>query len=339
MNTKENFSLKNLNTFGIDVKAKFYVEVETQNELCEILSSQKFKNENKMILGGGSNVLFTKDYDGIIIALSSNGIKVINENNENAIIEADAGIIWHKLVLYCVERNLGGIENLSLIPGKVGAAPIQNIGAYGQELKDVFVSLDGVFIDSCEKKTFENTECNFGYRNSVFKHELKNKFAITKVRLRLNKNPEPNISYKPLESEINKLNLKNPSIKDVSDIVCSIRKSKLPNPAEIGNAGSFFKNPLMDEEKFEQLKVKYHDIIGFPNDDNKIKIPAGWLIEKSGMKGKQVGNTGTPKKQALVIVNYGGATGQEILSFKDSIKKKIFADFGIELEEEVNIIP
>lgn len=338
MNIKENFSLKNFNTFGIDVKAKFFVEVETQNELCEILSSLKYKNEKKMILGGGSNVLFTKNFDGVVLALSSNEIKIIIENNENAIVEADAGVIWHKLVLYCVERNLGGIENLSLIPGKVGAAPIQNIGAYGQELKDVFISLDAVFVGDCEKKTFEKAECNFEYRDSVFKQELKNKFAITKVRLKLNKNPEPNISYKPLENEINKLNPKNLSIKNVSDIVCSIRKSKLPNPAEIGNAGSFFKNPLVDEEKFEQLKVKYPDIIGFPNEDNKIKIPAGWLIEKAGLKGKQVGNTGTHKKQALVIVNYGGATGQEILGFKDSIKKKIFEDFGIQLEEEVNII-
>ncbi len=338
MNIKENFSVKNINTFGIDVNAKFFVEVGTQNELCEILSSAKFKNEKKMILGGGSNVLFTKDYDGVIIALSSNEIKIINEDIQKAIVEADAGVIWHKLVLYCVERNLGGIENLSLIPGKVGAAPIQNIGAYGQELKDVFVSLYGVFIENCEDKTFENYECNFGYRDSVFKQELKNKFAIIKVRLKLDKNPKLNISYKPLENEINRLNLKNLTIKDVSDIVCSIRKSKLPNPAEIGNAGSFFKNPLVDERKFEQLKVKYPDIIGFPNEDGKIKIPAGWLIEKAGLKGKHVGNTGTHKKQALVIVNYGGATGQEILSFKDSVKEKIFADFGIELDEEVNII-
>jgi UDP-N-acetylmuramate dehydrogenase len=338
MNVKENFSLKHHNTFGLDVKTKFYAEVKGDDELKEILEAKSFHDELKTILGGGSNVLFTKDFDGLIIEILSDEMKITFEDNDRAVVEADAGVVWHNLVLYCVERNLGGIENLSLIPGKTGAAPMQNIGAYGEELKDSFVSLDGVFIESGEEKTFKKDECSFGYRDSIFKHELKNQFVITKIRLKLNKNPKINFSYKAIQDEINKSNLKINSIKDMSNLVCKIRRSKLPDPNKTGNAGSIFKNPEIRLEKFEKLKIEYPDIIGYPLQNGRVKLYAGWLIEEAGLKGIRKGNVGTHEKQALVIVNYGNATGEEIVEFKDSIKNKIFEKFGILLEEEVNVI-
>lgn len=334
---KENFSLKNLNTFGIDVKAKFFASLKNE-EVKDVLLSQKFKDIPKLILGGGSNILFTKDFNGLVIQLSSEEIKILKENSDNIFIEADAGVIWHELVLFCVNKNFGGIENLSLIPGKAGAAPIQNIGAYGQELKDTFHSLKGFFIENGEEKIFYEDECNFGYRNSIFKKQLKNKFVITSITLKLNKNPVPNISYGAVEEELKKQNLEKITIKDVSNAVCKIRMSKLPDPKEIGNAGSFFKNPEIAVEEFKNLKEKFPDITGYKTSDNLIKIPAGWLIEKSGLKGKKIGDTGTHKKQALVIVNYGNADGREIVKFKNFIKNEIFKNFGIELEEEVNVI-
>jgi UDP-N-acetylmuramate dehydrogenase len=335
---KENYSLLQHNTFGLDVKAKFYIETRSEGELKEVLTDTSLQDEKKMILGGGSNVLFTKDYDGLIIEILSDDIKIVYEDDDHAIVEADAGAVWHNLVLFCVEKNLGGIENLSLIPGKTGAAPIQNIGAYGQELKDSFVSLDGFFIDTVEEKTFKRNECGFGYRDSIFKHELKNQFAITKIRISLNKNPVLNVSYKAIQEEINKFNFKTSTIKDVSDLICKIRRSKLPDPSKIGNAGSIFKNPEIRLEKFEKLKIEYPDIVGYPVTDSMMKVYAGWLIEKAGLRGERRGNVGTHEKQALVIVNYGGATGQEIIEFKDYIKSKVFEKFGILLEEEVNII-
>ncbi|MGA9292715.1 MAG: UDP-N-acetylmuramate dehydrogenase, partial [Ignavibacteriaceae bacterium] len=241
-------------------------------------------------------------------------------------------------VLYCVERNFGGIENLSLIPGTVGAAPIQNIGAYGQELKDTFDSLNGLFIDDLTEKTLYKDECRFAYRNSIFKKELKNKFIITNVTLKLSKYPVINISYGTIGEELKKKNPDEITIKDVSEVICEIRKSKLPDPSKIGNAGSFFKNPEISKKKFEELKIKFPGIIGYNTADDMIKIPAGWLIESAGLKEKRVGNTGTHPKQALVIVNYGNSTGEEILNFKDFIKETILERFGIELEEEVNIM-
>ena len=338
MNIKENLSLKKYNTFGIDVKAKYFAEVFSIDELRELLSLDKYKVLPKFILGGGSNILFTTDFEGLVIKISSNEIQVIKEDNDYVFIKALAGINWHDLVLYCIERNFGGIENLSLIPGKVGAAPIQNIGAYGQELKDVFYSLNGIFIDNLEEKSFYKDECRFAYRNSIFKTELKNAFIITDVTLILNKQPLPNTSYGAIEEELKKRNLDRITIKDVSKAVCDIRMIKLPDPAKIGNAGSFFKNPEISENKFEELKGKFPGIIGYNTAENIIKVPAGWLIENAGLKGKRIGNTGTHPKQALVIVNYGNATGEEILQYKDFVKEKIFERFGIELEEEVNVV-
>jgi UDP-N-acetylmuramate dehydrogenase len=338
MKIQENFSLKNFNTLGIEVSAKYFVEVYSNDELKSTLSDPSFKEYQKLILGGGSNILFTKNFDGIIIKLNSNEISIIEESENEVVVKASAGVVWHELVLFCVERNFGGIENLSLIPGTVGAAPIQNIGAYGQEIKDTFKTLKGIFTDNLKEKTFQKEECDFGYRNSIFKSKLKNKFIITDVSLTLSKHPALNISYGSIKEELNKLGKENISVGDVSRVICDIRRSKLPDPEEIGNAGSFFKNPEVSKNKFEMLKEKYPNIVGYKLNDGKIKIPAGWLIEQSGLKGKRIGNTGTHVNQALVIVNYGNATGEEIIKFKDHVKNEIVKRFGIELEEEVNVV-
>lgn len=337
MQLLHNHSLKNLNTFGVDVKAKLFAEIFSEEELREILYDKIYKSERKLILGGGSNILFTKDFNGLIIKLSIKSIDVIKENTVSVVIEAGAGIIWNELVKFCVDRNYGGIENLTLIPGTVGAAPIQNIGAYGQELADSFVSLNGVFIDSAEVKTFNENECRFSYRTSIFKEELKNNFVVTSVRLNLEKNPKPNLTYKALSDYLAKNGITNPTIKEVSSAVAEIRKSKLPDPQKIGNAGSFFKNPVVCEYSFRKLKAEYSDIISFPSESGVRKISAGWLIEKCGWKGKRVGNVGTSSAHALVICNYGNATGSEILEFAMRIKEEVANKFGVKLEEEVNI--
>jgi len=334
----QNHSLKKLNTFGVEVKVKLFAEVFSEDELIEILSDVKFKSEPKLILGGGSNILFTKDFDGLIIKVSMSGINVIEENDESVLIEAGAGIIWDELVKFCVEKNFGGIENLTLIPGTVGAAPIQNIGAYAQELADTFISLTGVFIESGEGKIFSKNECRFSYRSSIFKEELKNEFIISSVRLKLSKSSKTNTSYKALSDYISKKGIANPTIKDVSTAVAEIRRSKLPDPEKIGNAGSFFKNPFVSKELFQKLKSEYSDIISFNVETGQIKISAGWLIEKCGWKGKRVGDVGTSPDHALVICNFGNATGAEVLEFAMRIKEEVANKFGIKLEEEVNIL-
>jgi UDP-N-acetylmuramate dehydrogenase len=291
-----------------------------------------------LILGGGSNILFSKNFRGLIIKISIPGIKILEENNSSVLIESGAGVIWNDLIQFCIKKNLGGIENLSLIPGTVGAAPMQNIGAYGTEIRETFHSLSGVYIDDGSSESFNNSECDFGYRNSIFKNKLKNKFIITYVRLKVNKHPVLNLSYGSVKSELEKLSLEEYSIKDVSKIISKIRLSKLPDPAKIGNAGSFFKNPEIPSKQFELLKISFPDIVGYRLNDEKIKVAAGWLIEKCGWKGKRRGNTGVHEKQALVIVNYGNATGKEIVELANDIKDSVKDKFGIELEEEVNIV-
>lgn len=338
MQLLQNHSLKKLNTLGVDVKAKLFAEVFSEDELREILSDIKFKAERKLILGCGSNILFTKDYEGLIIKVSISGINVLEENQDSVIIDAGAGVIWNELVKYCIKRNFGGIENLSLIPGTVGAAPIQNIGAYGQELADTFVSLNGVYVETVEQKTFIKDDCKFSYRSSIFKEELKNNFVVTSVRLRLSKNLKPNLTYKALSNYLAKNGIINPTIKDVSDSVTEIRKSKLPDPQKIGNAGSFFKNPEVIETALQNLESEFPDVISFPSESGEIKISAGWLIEKCGWKGKRVGDVGTSPDHALIICNFGNATGSEILEFAIRIKEEVANKFGIKLEEEVNIL-
>ena len=337
MKIEKNKSLKNNNTFGIDVSARQYVEIYDEEELNQLLSLSELNDEPILVLGSGSNVLFTQDYNGIVIKNSIPGIKIIFEDEKHCLVKAGAGVVWNDLVLFAVEKNLGGIENLISIPGTVGAAPVQNIGAYGEELQNSFHSLKGIFIDSGKEAVFEKEECKFGYRESIFKNELKEKFIITFVILELYKNPQPVFNYGPVKSELDKLNKDNYSIKDISDIISKIRNEKLPDPASKGNAGSFFKNPEIDKEHFLELKKEHSEIPFFTTPHDKVKIPAGWLIEKCGWKGKRINNVGVHESQALVLVNYGNATGEDILSLAREIKISVIKTFGIELTEEVNI--
>lgn len=338
MEIAKNFSLKRFNTFGIDAKAKAFVEITSEEDVLEILSLKNFKNYRKFILGGGSNILFTKDFDGLVIKNSIPGIEIISEDDATATIEVGAGVIWNDLVTYCVNRNLGGIENLALIPGTTGAVPIQNIGAYGEELSETFLKLDGVFINSVEKEIFVKNDCRFAYRNSIFKNELKDKFVITKICLKLNKNPVIKTEYGNVKNELDKTGKTDFTIKDLSEVITKIRKEKLPDPSVIGNAGSFFKNPEIKSEEYDLLREKFPDLKGYPSDDGNVKISAAWLIEKAGWKGFRKGSTGTHINHALVIVNYGTATGEEVLHFAKEIKKSIYEKFGVVLENEVNII-
>jgi len=331
-------SLKSYNTFRIDAKAKYFAEVKNEDELIEILTAGEYKNIPKLILGGGSNILLTKDFDGLVLKISLPGIEIIDEDDETIKIKAGAGVIWHDLVLFCVERNYGGIENLSLIPGTVGAAPIQNIGAYGQELKDVFDDLEGIQLDDLKSLKFKKVDCRFGYRDSIFKNELKNKFIIMSVAVKLSKKPILNLDYGNLKSELENLKQSNIGVKQVSDVISKIRRSKLPDPEEIGNAGSFFKNPEIPEVEFIELKKDFEDSIGYTLGNGRVKVSAGWLIEKCGWKGKRVGNTGSHIKQSLVLVNYGNASGSEVLNLAKEIKKSVQDKFGIDLKEEVNVI-
>ncbi|MGE5683023.1 MAG: UDP-N-acetylmuramate dehydrogenase [Bacillota bacterium] len=336
MEIKTNYPRKKLNTFALDVKALFYAEISEINQLSELYKDNP--GVNKMIIGGGSNILFSKNYDGMLIRNMIKGIKIIFEDDETVLIEAGAGEIWDDLVKYTVGKNYGGMENLSLIPGTVGASPIQNIGAYGVEIKDIFKELKALNIETGEVETFSGENCRFGYRDSVFKKEFKNKYVITSVTYSLRKNRLVDIRYEALKNELIATGIKDPTIKEVRDIVCRIRKSKLPDPEVLGNAGSFFKNPEISKEQFDLLKAKYSDIPGYRTEGDMMKIPAGWLIQKCGWKGKRLGQTGVYEKQALVLINYGGATGREIVELSEAIKDSIKKEFGIILETEVNII-
>lgn len=333
----KSYQLKNYNTFGVKVIADSFAEINSTEDLIGLLSSGV--SSEIFVLGGGSNILFKNpSLHALVLKIYIKGIKIIDENDYSVLIEANAGEIWDDLVKYCVERNYGGIENLSLVPGTVGATPIQNIGAYGQELKNVFESLTAVRLDDGTEIHLTKEECKFDYRDSIFKRELKNQVVITSLRLRLTKNPVPNKNYKNINEELQKLGIKNPTIKDVSNVIRKIRTEKLPDPVKIGNAGSFFKNPVVDLNSFERIKSKFTDLTSFKLEGNKIKISAAWLIEKSGLKDFRVGNVGTYSKQPLVIVNYGDATGKEILSIAELIKQKIREKFQVDLETEVNII-
>ena len=335
---EENKSLKPFNTFAVNVKAKYFTSVESEKEILEILQSKRFGSMDRLILGGGSNILFTKNYDGLVIHYVEKGIRLLEDNEKYVIIESSAGEIWNDLVSYCVENKYYGIENLSLIPGTVGAAPIQNIGAYGVEIKDVFESLDGIDLETREKRSFNRKECKFDYRDSIFKRELKGKFFVTKIRLRLNKEKNFNLNYRALKDHLGKANKEKLTINKVRETVNKIRMSKLPDPERFGNAGSFFKNPEVNEEKFLELKGDYEETVFFKLDLNKYKIPAAFLIEKCGFKGKRIGNVATYKWQALVIINMGSATGDEIKSFSEQIQFEVKEKFGIDLTPEVNII-
>ena len=332
---RKNISLKKYNSFNIDVNAKEFVEVNSRDELIEI--ANRTKDKNVLYLGGGSNILFTRDFDGIVIHLNIKGVQFEKTNSDETVVQANAGENWNNFVEFCIKNNLGGIENLSMIPGNVGSAPVQNIGAYGVELKDVFLSCEVFNKNDFSIKTYNLEDCKFEYRNSIFK-ENKN-LIILSVRLKLkNKNHKINSSYGGINDELKKLKISKPTIKDISNVVCSIRKRKLPDPKKIGNAGSFFKNPVVKKDKLEWIKKYFNDVPSYKLDDKNYKIPAAWLIESAGLKGKELDGFGIHKTQPLVLVNYGGARGEDIYKLSLSIKEIIFKIFKIELETEVNII-
>ena len=337
MNIESNFSLKNYNTFSIDATAEKFVAVHSILELETILKEQK-KSE-KFILGGGSNMLLTQNINALVIHIDLKGIKIVNQNDDFVEIECQSGENWHEFVLWTINNGFGGLENMSLIPGNVGTTPVQNIGAYGTEIKDTFVSCNAINIENQSIKSFSNAECNFGYRESVFKNELKNQYIITSVTFKLTtKNHKINISYGDIKTELEKNNITIPTLIDVSNAVIAIRQSKLPDPKILGNSGSFFKNPIITKKAFEIVKGKFPDIKHFEISDSEVKVPAGWLIEQVGFKGKRIGDAGVHKNQALVLVNYGNATGQEILDLSKNIQKTVFEKFGIAIETEVNIV-
>jgi len=333
---KPNFSLKNFNTFSIDVKCKFFTSFNCSIDLNQILS--KHSNDSLLILGGGSNLLFTKDFEGLVLKNEVLGKEVIEENDSNALIKVGAGENWHQFVLWCLENNFGGLENLSLIPGNVGASPMQNIGAYGVEIQDVFAHLTAYNIETGELEVFDNKACEFGYRESVFKRKLKGKYIIMHVVYRLSKKHILKTKYGAINAELQKMKVKDPSIRDISNAVINIRRSKLPDPNEIGNAGSFFKNPVVRKDIVDSIKNKYPDMPVYELDNQEFKIPAGWLIETAGWKGKTFNNYGVHKNQALVLVNYSDAKGNNIYDLSSKIIADIQSKFGIVLEREVNVM-
>jgi UDP-N-acetylmuramate dehydrogenase len=338
MKFEKDFSLKPYNTFGIDARARHFARFDSVQELQELLQRPEVKEEPKLILGGGSNLLFTKDFEGIVLLNGIKGMEVLREAGSYTYVRAGGGEKWHELVLFCLEHDLGGIENMSLIPGTVGAAPLQNIGAYGVELKDVFVELEAVQLETGQVHTFDKEACQFGYRESVFKHSLKGQYVVAYVTLRLRKNPEVNTSYGAIQTTLQEMQVQQPTIHDVSAAVCHIRRSKLPDPAQIGNAGSFFKNPEIPVLLFDVLKEQYPNMPAYPVSETSVKVPAGWLIEQCGWKGKVIDNFGVHKNQALVLVNYGGAKGENLLQLAHDIIQSVKEKFGISLQPEVNII-
>ncbi len=335
MNIQENISLKNYNTFGIDVNAKRFVSIDSLYSLQQLLKEE----QDIFLISGGSNMLLTKDIEKLVVHIDLKGISIDRENHNDIYLTVNAGENWHEFVLWCVSENYGGIENLSLIPGNVGTCPIQNIGAYGVEVKNTITRVQAVEIESSKLIEFSNKECKFGYRNSIFKNEAKGKYIITSVSFQLTKNEHNlNTSYGAIENELASRNIENPNLKDISDAVIAIRESKLPDPKQIGNSGSFFKNPVISKTHFDKLQKEFPNIPSYIISEMEIKVPAGWLIEQSGFKGKRFGEYGVHEKQALVLVNYGNASGKEIYELAKTIQNTIKEKFSIDLEIEVNVI-
>ncbi|MDR0436683.1 MAG: UDP-N-acetylmuramate dehydrogenase [Bacteroidales bacterium] len=337
MRIKESISLKKLNTFGIDVKARYFCEVETIEDLQTLVSSEIFHNNSHLILGEGANILFTKNFDGLVIKPVFKGIEVVRETDDEIFIKAYSGEVWPNFVMYCCEKNWNGLENLAYIPSSVGASPIQNIGAYGVEIKDVLDSLEAFNLETQTIEIFQNSDCKFDYRESVFKHEYKGKYVIFSVIFRLSKIPKFNTDYATVNDELKRLIVSELSSKAIATAITNIRKSKLPDPSQIGSAGSFFKNPTVSDEVFQSLKMQYPNIVAYPTAFG-VKLAAGWLIEQSGWKGFREGDAGVHAQQALVLVNYGNATGGEILNLAQRIIDSVKSKFDMELTPEVNII-
>ncbi|RZL34145.1 MAG: UDP-N-acetylmuramate dehydrogenase [Pedobacter sp.] len=334
---QENISLKPYNTFGVEAKAKYFVEAKSENDLLDIFKTDAAKAEKLLVLGGGSNMLFTENFNGLVLKVGITGITFTTQGDDVS-LTAGAGVIWNDLVNYCVAHEFAGMENLSLIPGTVGASPIQNIGAYGVELKDIFTSCTAFEIATGNIKTFNYDECKFGYRDSIFKNEQKGKYIITSVTFHLSKTANLKTHYGAITTELIARGIDKPTIADISKVVSAIRVSKLPDPKTIGNAGSFFKNPIISQSDFNTLSANFPDVVNFPVGNNEVKLAAGWLIEQCGFKGMVVGETGTWKNQALVLVNHGNATGHEVYNFSEQIIKTVRAKFNVTLEREVNIL-
>ena len=336
--TQTNFSLKDFNTMQVDVQSGYFIEINSIDDLKEILVNKDYHSP-LYILGGGSNVLFLKDFKGTILYINILGKEVVRENDSHVWVKANAGENWHEFVMFTLENDLGGLENLSLIPGKVGASPMQNIGAYGVEIKDVFVELEAIEIATGELKTFSHEECKFGYRESVFKNDLKGHYIITSVTFKLTKKAhEIKTTYGAIQAQLTEMGIDKPSIQEVSQAVIAIRESKLPNPKDIPNTGSFFKNPTILNEEYMLLQRDFSDIPGYPVEDGRTKVPAGWLIEKSGWKGFRNEKVGVHERQALVLINHSNGSGQDVYDLSEQILRDLEKKFGIELEREVNII-
>lgn len=341
LNVQSNVSLKPYNTFGIQATARYWADIQTLNDLQTLLQFNEYNTVPKIVLGGGSNLLITGDVDGMVVRMNIQGIELVREDEHHWWVKAGAGVNWHQFVLYCIKRGYAGVENLSLIPGTVGAAPMQNIGAYGVEIEQAFESLEAVNRKTGELRTFLRADCQFGYRESVFKHELKGQYVITSVTFQLDKTPTFHTSYGAIQETLDQMGITPDklTIKAVSDAVIHIRRSKLPDPAEIGNAGSFFKNPEIAREQYEQLHQQFPTMPGYPlADTNRVKIPAGWLIEQCGWKGYRRGDAGVHAKQALVLVNYGNAVGSDILTLAHEVQQSVEEKFGISISPEVNIL-
>ena len=337
MQVLQDVSLRPHNTFGLEAQARHWITITATEQLQALLRDPTYQSVPKLVLGGGSNVLFTQDFEGLLIKIAIPGISVVEEDNEEVYVRSGAGVGWHDLVTHCIDQGYGGLENLSLIPGTVGAAPMQNIGAYGVEIKDVFASLEAVEITTGDLCTFDSTDCQFGYRSSVFKHERRGQYIITSVTLRLQKQPVLNTSYGAITETLAQKQIHAPTMRDVSEAVIEIRRSKLPDPQQIGNAGSFFKNPVISRAQYEALLTDYPAMPGYAAEET-VKVPAGWLIEQCGWKGKRLGNIGVHDKQALVLVHFGGGRGDALMALAQDIKASVFQKFGIDIEPEVNII-
>jgi UDP-N-acetylmuramate dehydrogenase len=338
MQIRKNISLRPYNTFGINATARYLALFQTQEELEEIVASSHYRQYSRFILGGGSNILLTNNVDGLVMKNEIGGIEIEKEDDDHIFVKAGGGVNWHLLVMYCVENGFAGAENLSLIPGNVGASPMQNIGAYGVEIKDIFHQLEAFHLKEKTVQPFSLQDCEFGYRESVFKRKYKGQFVITSVTYRLNKKPVFHNSYGAIQQELEKMGVEELSIKAISDAVIRIRSSKLPDPKQVGNAGSFFKNPAVEKGLFATIQQSFPDVPAFPLDDDHVKVPAGWLIEQCGWKGFRRGDAGCYPKQALVLVNYGNATGEEIFALSEEVLQSVKTRFGIELEREVNVI-
>lgn len=333
-----NKSLKSLNTFGVDVRAKYFAQVTTTDEFKELIQTEEFQNNEYLIIGGGSNILFTQDFDGLVIHNLLGGIEVLREEGDHVWLRVASGENWHEIVMYAVGKGLGGIENLALIPGSAGATPVQNIGAYGVEIKDTIETVRTIEIATGETRVFAHDECKFGYRTSIFKTDLHGQYFITGITLKLTKNKQPTAHYASLDTMLADKGITEPTIRDIAESVIAIRQSKLPDPAVLGNAGSFFKNPEVNRDLFEKIHALHPDMPFYEMDNGQVKIPGGWLIDTAGWRGRREGDVGSHEKQALVLVNYGSATGAEVATFAHAIQTDIREKFGIDLEPEVTIL-